>query len=188
VAETFDEELTTLDHKVKTLKLEYEQYFTGNRPREPQQLRAEVNKFIIRTLSTPIQNTAQRFRFNSVNSRFQTFKRQWDLILRQIDQGTYKKHLFKADLHDRERGVGADASASPKKGKAPGTGNVNELFETYRDALMATGQDVSKISPAKLQAAIRKQETAAKKKLGCERVEFEVVVQDGKVKLKAAAG
>jgi len=54
--------------------------------------------------------------------------------------------------------------------------------------MMATGQDTSGLTPAKLQAAIRKQEAEIKKKLGCDRVDFKVVVQNGKVKLKAAAG
>ena len=39
----------------------------------------------------------------------------------------------------------------------------------------------------KLAAALAKQEAELKMKLGCEKVSFKVVVQDGKVKLKAAA-
>jgi hypothetical protein len=39
-----------------------------------------------------------------------------------------------------------------------------------------------------LQKAIAKQEAALQKKFGCERVDFKVVVKDGKVRLKAAAG
>ena len=54
--------------------------------------------------------------------------------------------------------------------------------------MLATGQNTSGLTPAKLQKAIAKQEAALKKKLGCERVNFKVVVQDGKVRLKAAAG
>ncbi|MEZ4290206.1 MAG: MXAN_5187 C-terminal domain-containing protein [Myxococcota bacterium] len=77
-------------------------------------------------------------------------------------------------------GAGARAAAAG--------GGSSELFETYRDAMMATGQDTSGLTPAKLQAAIRKQEAEIKKKLGCDRVDFSVVVQNGKVKLKAAAG
>ena len=30
-----DEELRMLDHRLKQLKLDYEQYFLGSRPREP---------------------------------------------------------------------------------------------------------------------------------------------------------
>jgi hypothetical protein len=186
-AQSPEEEIKMLEIRLNQLKLDYEKYFLGSRPTEPAMQRAEVQKMFVKWSNTRITNTALRFKFNSVHGRYQAFKRRWDDTLRQIDAGTYKRHVFKADLHDRERGIGVDTpggtSGKPNKAASP-----NELFETYRDALMATGQDASKISPAKLQAAIRKQEAAVKKKYGCERVDFKVVVQDGKVKVKAAAG
>ena len=80
-----DEELRLLDHRLKQLKLDYEQYFLGSRPREPVQLRSELQKVVTILLNTSIQNTAQRFKFNSINSRFQTFKRQWNETQRQIE-------------------------------------------------------------------------------------------------------
>ena len=180
-----DDELQWLDIKIKQLKLEYEQYFSGNRPREPHNLRADVQKFVMRQLSTPIKNTAQRFRFNSLNQRFQTFKRQWDGIIRQIENGTYKRHLFKADLHDRERGM--ETPTGPRPGVAAER-SPKELFEAYRDAAEACGQNVKGLTQAKLQAVIAKQEKAVRSKLGCDKVNFRVVVEGGKVKLKASAG
>jgi len=186
-AQSPDEEIKMLEIKLNQLKLDYEKYFLGSRPTEPAMPRAEVQKMFVKWSNTRITNTALRFKFNSINGRYQAFKRRWDDTLRQIDAGTYKRHVFKADLHDRERGIGVDPTGGAA-GKATPGASPDELFETYRDALMATGQDASKISPAKLQAAIRKQEAAVKKKFGCERVDFKVVVQDGKVKVKAAAG
>ena len=56
------------------------------------------------------------------------------------------------------------------------------------DAMMATGQNTKGLTPEKLQKAIAKQEAAIKQKYGCDIVDFKVVVTDGKVKLKAAAG
>jgi hypothetical protein len=181
-----DEELQILENKVKMLKQDFEQYFLGTRPREPIQLRAEVQKQILIHSNTPIQNTAARFRFNSINSRFQAFKRRWDTTLRQIEAGTYKRHVFKADLRDRQREVSQDETKT--RAAAASGGQDTNIFETYRDAMLATGQDTSALTPAKLQKAIAKQEAALKKKLGCERVDFKVVVKDGKVRLKAAAG
>lgn len=184
-----EEEMTILEVKVKQLKQEYEQYFAGVRPREPQQLRGDVQKQIHKHSNQPIQNTAQRFRFNSINSRFQAFKRQWDAILRQIDAGTYKRHVFKADLHDRERGLGVADPAKPGDRKASSGGASGpELFEAYRDARLACGESVKGLTPKKLQAVIAKQEKAVRAKLGCEKVNFRVVVESGKVKLKASAG
>jgi hypothetical protein len=53
---------------------------------------------------------------------------------------------------------------------------------------MACGQSVSGLTEKKLQAVIAKQEAAVRQKLGCEKVNFRVVVEAGKVKLKASAG
>ena len=186
-AETPEDEIRILEIKTNQLKLDFDKYFLGTRPTEPTMLRAEVQKMYVKWTNTRITNTALRFKFNSLNGRYQAFKRRWDDTLRKIEAGTYQRHLFKADLHDRERGIGVESN-SGGEGNRKASASSGELFETYRDALMATGQDASKISPAKLQAALRKQEAAVKKKFGCDRVDFKVVVQDGKVKVKAAAG
>lgn len=182
-----DEELKILETKIKQLKMEYEHYFLGSRPSEPGYLRAEVQKTILRFSSSPIKNTAARFRFNTLNQRFQTFKRQWDTIGRQIEAGTYKRHVFKADLRERERDSAAQAGTARKGGAKRPQGDA-ELFETYRDAAMACGQNVKGLTPEKLKSVVRKQEAALKKKLGCDKVNFRVVVEAGKVKLKASAG
>jgi len=181
---SIDEELKILETKVLQLKLDYDLYFLGSRPREPAMARAEVQKVILRHSNTPIQNTAARFKFNSINARFQALKRQWDQTLRQIEAGTYKRHVFKADLHDRERKQPVSSGPGASSG-AGGAGGGN-LFESYRDAALACGQNVKGLTPAKLQAVVAKQEAALKKKLGCDKVDFRVVVEGGKVKLKAS--
>ncbi len=194
-AVTPDEELKLLEVKLNQLKLDYEKYFIGTRPTEPAQLRSEIQKTIIRWSNTRITNSALRFKFNSMNGRYQAFKRQWDGVLRQIEAGTYKRHIFKANLHDRERGFADEApdasTASTASKAAPAaaqSSRADDLFNAYRAAMKSAGQDTSGLSRAKLEAAIAKQEAAVKKQLGCAKVDFKVVVQDGKVKLKAAAG
>jgi len=182
---TMEEDLLLLDKKVMQLKLDYEQYFLGSRPREPVLMRADVQKQIVRHSNTPIQNTALRFKFNSINSRFQAYKRQWDSVLRQIDAGTYKRHVFKANLHDRMREAGSDVDPQ-STGRAGGAG-APSLFDSYQEAARACGQNVSGLTPEKLDSVIRKQEAALRKQLGCEKVQFRVVVESGKVKLKASA-
>jgi hypothetical protein len=185
-ADSPEEEIKILEIKLSQLKLDYEKYFLGTRPTEPAMARAEVQKMVIRFSNTRLTRTALRFKFNSLNGRYQAFKRQWDNILRQIEAGTYKRHVFRADLRDRERDIPADPKSAPSRGASGG--QDTDIFETYRDAMLATGQDASGLTRAKLQKAITKQEAALRKKLGCERVDFKVVVQDGKVRLKAAAG
>ena len=179
-----DDQLDTLDRKIKQLKLEYEKYFLGTRPNAPGQQRAEVQKMVLILSNERIRNTAQRFRFNSLNSRYQVFKRQWDETLRQIDAGTYKRHVFKANLRDR--------SSDEAKPLAParaerGEDRIDRLLGAYREGLSATGANPQSVTREKLEQVIQKQEAAIRQKLGCDSVKFRVVVQDGKVKLKAAA-
>ena len=191
-AATPEEELKLLEIRLNQLKLDYEKYFLGTRPTEPAMQRAELQKIVIRWSNRRITNTALRFKFNSLNGRFQAFKRRWDDILRQIEAGTYQRHVFKANLRERERGGTGSPTDGPggRRGAGGDRGGQGreDLFETYRDAMLATGQNASGLTREKLHAAVSRQEAALKKKLGCDRVDFKVVVQDGKVKLKAAAG
>src|SRR5262245_28226167 len=106
-----EEDLRALDLKLKQLKLDYDRYFLGSRPREPVVLRGEVDKLIAIYSNQAIRNSALRFRFSSICSRYQAFKRQLNEILRQMEQGSYSRHRFKAELHERERDDTPQAAA-----------------------------------------------------------------------------
>ncbi len=187
---SIQEDLKILEVKLKQVKLDYEHYFQGSRPREPSMARGEVQKEFTRLANGAIKNTAERFKFTSLQSRFMTFKRQWDETLRKIEAGTYERHVFKANLHDRVRAGGkatqssAGAVSTSKKSAANAD---DDIFASYVDAARSCGQNVDSLTREKLQAAIRKQEQAIKQKLGAEKVKFRVAVEDGKVKLKATA-
>lgn len=174
------DELDKLELKIKLLKQDYERYFLGTRPREPFQARAAVDKMIAMRLSTPSQNTAARFRFGSLCQRLQTHKQQWAEILRKMEAGTYTRHVFKARLHEQDR---SEALSTPER-RAP-TANAPDLFSAYTEAARGCGQDVSKFTRKQLDAVVKKQRSALRKKLGCDDVNFHVIVRDGKVKLKA---
>ena len=184
-----DEDLQLLEHKLNALRLDYERYFLGTRPREPVLARGEVQKIITVYSNQSIPNTAQRFKFNSVNSRYQALKRQWDNILRQMEAGTYKRDVFKANIRDKQRREENSQKRGPQA-REKGTTSANagsKLFDSYVSAAQACGQKVSGLTPEKLQAVVDKQTGALRSKLGCKDVSFRVVVQDGKVRLKAGA-
>lgn len=180
--------MVVLDNKIKQLKFEYDQYFIGSRPREPVLTRNEVNKMVTRYTNTGIQNTALRFKFNTLCSRLFAMRRQWDETLRKIEAGTYERHVFKAKLHERERSIG-DAAAPARTAVAGSADETTlggtDLFEAYRSARARCGEDVSGISRAKLDQLVAKQRAAIQQKYDCTDVRFRVVVEDGKTKLKA---
>jgi hypothetical protein len=183
------ETIELLDRKISQLKREYDQYFLGTRPREPVLLLGEVRKTVAFLSNTAIQNTAMRFKFASVCSRYQALKRQWDDTQRKIEAGTYERHLFKAKLH----GVGAPGKESPGGSGArpagaagPAGGAGDALFQDYLDARAACGQSTKNISRDKLEDQLERQRSELRKKFGEDaRFSFRVAIEDGKVRLKA---
>lgn len=183
---SIEDDLNLLDIKIKQLKNEYEQYFLGSRKREPQLTRGDVQKIVSYYANVPIKNTGLRFRFNNLRSRFFSFKRHWDQTVRKIEEGTYERHLFIANLrererHQREEQAGPRASRREEKKRASG-----DLFEAYRTARQATGQGAEGLTREKMDALLRKQEAAIRERYGVDEVRFRVVVEDGRAKLKAS--
>jgi hypothetical protein len=177
-----EEDFKVLETKLLQLKLDYDQYFLGSRPREPVMLRGEVQKLIAMYSNQAIQNTAMRFKFGSICSRYQAFKRQWNEVLRQIEAGTYSRHRFKAELHERERRVEGKPAEAP-----PGSVKPDDaLFQSYVKACRSCGQDVKGLTPAKLEGILAKQREQLRSRFGDAAVSFRVAIEGGKAKLKAS--
>ena len=172
-----EDELLDLDRKLSQLRLDYERYFLGSRPREPVMLRGEVERKVVLIANGGIPNTALRFKFNSICSRYPAFKRQWNETLRKMDDGTYARHRFKADLHQRQRGEPWESPAT----------DAPDLFAEYRDARLACGQSVAKLSRENLGGLLERQREALTERFGeGARLQFRVVVEDGRAKLKGS--
>jgi hypothetical protein len=177
-----EEDLNLLDARLKQVRVEYEQYFLGTRKREPQLVRGEVQKIISYYANVPIRNTGHRFRFNNLRSRFFAFRRHWDDTQRKIEDGSYERHRFQADLHERERGVRREA-AGP--GPPPGRDDLDQLFEAWLEARTRAGQPTAGLSRERLAAQLEQQTAAIRERFGTSEVRFRIVVEDGRAKLKA---
>lgn len=181
--EIIEEDLHSLEIKLSSLKRDYDQYFLGTRPREPVQLRGEVNKLIARLSNTHIPNTAARFKFSSLCSRFQAFRRQWDETLRQIEDGSYERHRFKAKLR---RGEGAAAGSRPARPAATERESAGDLYQSYVDARLACGESVKGLTREKLEKVVAEQRGKLGQQFGTDaRFAFKVKVEGGKARLKA---
>jgi hypothetical protein len=118
-----------------------------------------------------------------LRARFFSFRRHWDRILREIEEGRYERHLFRANLRDQKR---PDASGSLRPGGGSGDAKPEDVFESYVSAREACGQGTAGITREKLDALIEKQSAQLRARSGCQEVKFRVVVEDGKAKLKAS--
>jgi hypothetical protein len=173
---------------MKMLRNEYEQYFLGSRKREPQLLRGEVQKIINYYANVPIRNTGHRFKFNNLRARYFAFRRHWDDTQRKIEDGTYERHRFQAELHERERGLAADEPPEVARPAAPAERKeFDQLYSAWIEARSATGQPTAGLTREKLAAQLEQQTKAIQERFGGGEVRFRVVVEDGRAKLKASA-
>jgi hypothetical protein len=92
-----DQALEDLEQRLERLRSLYEQYFLGLEKIEPAIARKDVDRrfYILRRVK--LRNTARRFRLQLLVQRYNTFQQYWLRICRQIENGTYTRHLIKAE-------------------------------------------------------------------------------------------
>ena len=188
----FDQEMTRLEAEIKRLEAEYNMFFAGRLPRLPWETRARVESLVKRYDRIPLKNTAQRFRFDTVQARFTKFCELWERNLRRQEEGRQiRGHRAVAEPPTRA----ADAAA----GKADAetkvvhvaairdpTREADQMQSLYEQLSQARKDAGAQPLPFKQFAAVVKAQVS---KLGGDRaaVKFRVAVQDGKVTLAAKA-
>ncbi len=175
------EDMEQFKEKMETLKKEYEQYFLGNSKFPPTKLRDELERFV-RTYSLKRSpKSVDNFIINSTFATYSTYRSYWDKIMKMIENGEFKRGE-EARPHLAFAGVKKPSTIVLD---APDTGKIKQLYEMYISAKKKCGEDTSKLTFEKVSASIKSQIPQIKSKFNCQRVEFKVVIEDGRAKLKA---
>jgi hypothetical protein len=202
-------ECDAIEHQVEQLRASYEQYFLGVERLAPARTHQKLKKRLDNVKSTYNRSTAVQFRVQSLFNKFLTYQRLWQRTIREIENGTYKRDLFKARLHAKDRSAeqeppappqlpaaGTSATPAPSPPRrlpqpAPvGPGDLSEaklraVFDAYVDAKKRCGEDISKVSFESVASKLRKQIPTLMEKHKVTSVEFKVVIKDGKAALRA---
>jgi hypothetical protein len=101
-----------LEARVNETQRRYEMYFAGVDRAEPRYLRDDCKRRIAELNRVHFTNIGARYRFESCKARLTTFENYWNRTMRQIEEGTYRRHKFMADRHMRERDALAAAKAA----------------------------------------------------------------------------
>jgi len=91
-----DHALEELEGRIERLKALYEQYFMGIEKLEPLVPRKDVDRRIQILRREQVRNTAQRFKFQTLVQRYNSFQQYWARVAREIDQGTYHRDVARA--------------------------------------------------------------------------------------------
>lgn len=83
----FDRQLRQLEAEIKKLEVEYNLFFAGRLPKLPWDTRARVEAMVKQYDRMHIQNTAERFRFQGLQSKFSAFCELWERHLKSREGG-----------------------------------------------------------------------------------------------------
>lgn len=168
------ENILLFEIKLQKLKVDYDQYFAGIIKVPPFKLHEEVKKMIRLQSGRPISNTSLQFKYNSLVGRYTTYNNLWTRHMRQLEDGTLRRGL--------KTGTAAvKGSEKPLADETP----AERLYKDYVSAQKSTSAAGDSISVKGLQAMMNKQTEAIKSKYKCSSVEYKVVTENGKPKIKA---
>jgi hypothetical protein len=83
----FDRELQMLEMELKRLEADYNQFFAGRLPRLPWDQRARVDAMMKKFDRMHIQNTGDRFKFQTIQSRWAAFAELWERQMKAQETG-----------------------------------------------------------------------------------------------------
>lgn len=183
-----DRALSDLEQDIAKLKRDFDRFLAGAEKVSPERERDRVLSEIKRLNSMTMQNSGQRFLFQSLMTRFYSYNELWNRLLRAKEEGVAAAAAASAALLHRPHQLpgaapaGADAwvLGSPKD-VAP----VGELYKKFLDVRQETGEVTQKVSEKAFHQLVMAQYQQLSNKYGTDRIEFKVAVKDGKVQLKA---
>ena len=205
---TIDEELNQIERDIRTLKIEYEQFFGGGRPRPPADTQWRVESLLRRyNERTGELSFAQRFRYNNLAQTYAKYVDMWRKKTMQKEAGGQQRHFgaaAKAIEAERARQMAANPPAVSPEGHGiavaerkaaeafaasfsdPERENekVQELYQRLIEARTETGEKAGAPSLKDFEGFVRKKTKELKSKGGQE-VEYTVSIENGRVKLKA---
>src|SRR4051812_39307528 len=179
-------DLQALAAGLKQLEAEYNMFFSGRLPRPPWETRNRVAALVKKWDRGYIQTAMDRFQFETLQRRYQTFIDLWDRGLRAREEGRAGPFAMPPPR-----------AVAPPKPKDPDAkvvhvaafndpmremDKLHTLYDSLMDARREAGDDVV---PFHRFAALVKDQVSKLKTDGTEKVAFRVAVVDGKVNFTA---
>jgi len=195
------QDLERIEDGIRKLKIQYELYFVGAEKLPPTKLHEELDKQVKKFANMNFQRPADRFYFNNVHTRYNTYSELWNKQLRMREEGrlpsgrpAVRSVPANGRAAGRDNAPAARVAGGVRQPSADGAvsisldamedGSLRRLHERFGAARVQTGQGEA---PAyeRFRDQVRAQLEALRQKGVSGKVEFRISVQNGKVSLKA---
>lgn len=189
-----NEDLDILEKSIRQLQIEWEKFFSGIERKPPVDLRTKLEGMIRRYSNTEIRNNTERFRFQNLASRYQSFAELWAKRLRAMEEGRPVGLHGKAALahlppplphvEPRHAPLARATGEVRVRDASADTDAVRSLFDRFLEARKEAGEGGA-VKFESFQKIIAQQSARILSEKGASAVDFRLETKDGKVSLKA---
>jgi hypothetical protein len=183
---TVDDQLTRLEDDIRRLKIEFDIFFNGASKRPPYDTKGRVETVLKRLGDDRTLTYAQRYRYNSLATRYNAFRELWRRTMQGREEGRDPASAARATAKreaaaefSRTTFVCADAHKDVE--------TIKRLYGALLAAKKVCGEPTHDLSFPRFHHLIASQADSLKERLRCERVSFSVDVDRGHVSFKAKA-
>lgn len=193
-----EEVLGKIEVGIRQLKTQYDMFFAGAAPRQPHELRKELETLLKVVGDTRMQRFADRYRFNSLATKYQSMVELWNKMIRAKEEGRLRPGI--PGFVDPVRRPSAPPAAPPpvaaramaadrfvigsEAGQDP---SLKLFYDRFLEANRGKGGDAARpVSFEQFSRQIRTRTDSIKQKSGCEAVTYSIEIKDNGVTLKAA--
>lgn len=188
-----NEDLDQIEKGMKLLQIEWEKFFGGVERKPPNDLKAKVEALIRRHANAEIRNNTERFRYQNITARYNTFNEMWGKRLRALEEGrvmgvhgTPKTPPAAPPRAERPAARAAGASEVRIQDPERDSEAVRSLFDRFLEERQKTGESAA-VKFDGFRKLIAQQASRILNEKGGQAVSFRLETKDGKVSLKAKA-
>lgn len=199
------DDLVDIEEGIRKLQVEWEKFFGGVERRPPTTLRTRVENLIRRHAGSEMRNSTERFRYQTLTARYNTFNELWNKRLRALEEGRplgyhgrfeklHEQHMAEiqppAPPEDELPELELPRMPPPRQGEvrveSPELDReaMRELFDRFQDARRSSGE-TGVVKFESFQKLISQQTVRILTEKGAQAVDFRLETRDGKVSLKA---
>jgi hypothetical protein len=182
-----EEDLNRIEVGIRQLKTQYDMFFTGHLPRRPFEARKEIETLIEVMGRTAMQRFSDRFRFNSLASKYQTMTELWSKMLRAREEGRLRPGVAGfLEAPRREGSPAVERALSAFRISDPSVEDAlcRMFYDKYVHLSRRTGS-ARRVSYSKFRAQIQSKTEALKRRAGCAAVAYSIEIRQGRPVIKA---
>jgi hypothetical protein len=119
---SYEDEFKQIDHEIRRLKVQFDLYFAGSAPRPPNDQKEALARMLRKYQGISFPNLADRFLYNNIVNKFNTFQELWTKMQRTREEGARVHPLaVRAARRAMKAEAGGSTGLIPPLQAGPGT-------------------------------------------------------------------